>query len=394
MTASSASLRILAFEPFDAGSHRAVRESISRHSRHRWTWLTRPGRSWKWRMRLAAMELVDQAREAGEFERPIDLVFLTSLMSAADLRAMLPPGLRDLPVVLYMHENQAAYPAGENTRQQVRQWDAHFALTNLTSILAADAVIWNSRWNLRSFVDGISILLTRAADCQFLGNGKSTDLAMRIESRSQVIWPPVEPPDHGAEANSAGAGEGESVARPAAILHNTPEPIRVVWPHRWEHDKGPDELLDLANTHSEDLNLRWTILGQEFEDRHPAMVEFARRHAGRIDHMGFVPERADYWRHLHRCDWVLSTAQHEFFGIAVVEAMLAGCLPWLPSRLSYPEIVPQAALDLSPLNPPEAPKAIQEAIVSHLQPSLAPRSISRLDTALAGQADSGERPSA
>ena len=33
------SLRILAFNPYDAGSHAAVRESISRHSRHAWRWI-------------------------------------------------------------------------------------------------------------------------------------------------------------------------------------------------------------------------------------------------------------------------------------------------------------------------------------------------------------------
>ena len=54
-------LRMLAFEPYDAGSHRRVRELISKHSRHTWTWLTRPGRAWKWRMRLGAVELAEQA---------------------------------------------------------------------------------------------------------------------------------------------------------------------------------------------------------------------------------------------------------------------------------------------------------------------------------------------
>ena len=52
-------LTILGFEPYDEGSHRAVRESIAARSRHRWTWFTRPGRGWKWRLRLAAVELVD-----------------------------------------------------------------------------------------------------------------------------------------------------------------------------------------------------------------------------------------------------------------------------------------------------------------------------------------------
>src|SRR5262245_51528579 len=111
-------LRILAFEPFDTGSHRAVRESITRHSRHEWTWFKRPGRAWKWRMRLAAAEMVEEAERAGALAREFDAVFATSLMGVADLRALLPAGLRRLPLVLYMHENQAAYPL-----DVVRWWD-------------------------------------------------------------------------------------------------------------------------------------------------------------------------------------------------------------------------------------------------------------------------------
>ena len=39
-------------------------------------------------------------------------------------------------------------------------------------------------------------------------------------------------------------------------------------------------------------------------------------------------------------DCIVSTAHHEFFGLAVVEAAAAGCLPLLPPRLAYPELFP------------------------------------------------------
>ena len=51
-------LRILAFESHDSGSHRQVRMELADHGRHDWRWVTRPGRSWKWRMRTGAAELV------------------------------------------------------------------------------------------------------------------------------------------------------------------------------------------------------------------------------------------------------------------------------------------------------------------------------------------------
>ena len=42
---------------------------------------------------------------------------------------------------------------------------------------------------------------------------------------------------------------------------------------------------------------------------------------------------------LQSADIYVSTAAHEFFGIAAVEAIAAGCYPLLPRRLSYPELV-------------------------------------------------------
>jgi glycosyltransferase involved in cell wall biosynthesis len=38
---------------------------------------------------------------------------------------------------------------------------------------------------------------------------------------------------------------------------------------------------------------------------------------------------------------VISTANQENFGISVVEAIRYGCIPLLPNRLSYPEIIPK-----------------------------------------------------
>ena len=70
------------------------------------------------------------------------------MLSTADLPALLPPELRAVPLVLYIHENQAAYPASDRPNVQAK-CDVHFGLTNLTSVLAADLVIFNSAWNRR-----------------------------------------------------------------------------------------------------------------------------------------------------------------------------------------------------------------------------------------------------
>ena len=53
---------------------------------------------------------------------------------------------------------------------------------------------------------------------------------------------------------------------------------------------------------------------------------------------GFL-DRPAYADLLGRADVVVSAAHHEFFGIAVVEAIAAGCLPVLPAHQSYPGLV-------------------------------------------------------
>jgi len=358
MTGDGPARRILAFEPFDAGSHRAVRESLSRCSRHEWTWLTRPGRAWKWRMRLAAVEMIEDARSRGLLDEDWDAIFATSLMSVADLRGALPGRLRDRPIVLYMHENQAAYPHGHRTSDDGER-DFQFPLTNLTSIVAATAVLWNSNWNRDSFLEGVGEVLRHAIDL------RGVDTQAMVEAKSRVVWPPVEPPPAGIWSAARHDAAGRSV--------------RVAWPHRWEHDKGPEELLDIAERCTETLDLRWTILGERYRRVPEPLREFEHRFASRIDHFGYEPDRSSYWRHLGRCDWVLSTARHEFFGIAVVEAMLAGCLPWLPGRLSYPELTPAIAHNLSPQKPPADSAKLRAAIHAHLEPALEANAVARFD---------------
>ena len=68
--------------------------------------------------------------------------------------------------------------------------------------------------------------------------------------------------------------------------------------------------------------------------------EAARERLGeRVVHYGRAGG-GEYARLLWQADVVVSTALHEFFGIAIVEAMYCGCFPVLPRRLAYPERIP------------------------------------------------------
>ena len=325
---------ILAFESFDGGSHKQFRETITRFSGHNWCWITLPPREWKWRMTIGAKELIEKAHSTGAMKGSIDLIFTTSLVDASALRSLLPSKYRSTPFVLYMHENQAAYPTHDKR-------DMTFALINLNSVLCADKVLWNSKWNLDSFVNGIHQLLAHTSHTLH-------NIENQIRQKSTIAWIPVELPPENIQYNS--------------INDNF---TRVVWPHRWEHDKGPEGLLEIARKYTKQYKIKWILLGEQFHKTPHALQTFLNEFKDNIEHAGFVKSKYEYWQWLLKSDWVLSTAEHEFFGIAVVEALLAGCKPWLPDRLSYQEIIPGCAKYCSPSN--DLNRTEMKAMQKHLQ---------------------------
>ena len=355
-------MNVLAFQPWDGGSHRAIRRSIDRHGAFQWHWASLPARGPRWRLRLGAAELTSKAGEQGLLERSYDCLFTTSMLDAAQLRALLPKSLRATPLVLYMHENQLAYPVSNHVEETTRSRDGHLVSTNLASMLAADLVLFNSEYNRGSFINELPGFLRHAPDRM------PASWEDRILERSRIAWPPVEP-------------------IPEPVLRNPrdgsyPDGCRIAWPHRLEHDKGPEELLELFDKEADSRNLRLVLLGERYQDLPDAINELRARHGDRIDHDGWIEDRDAYLEMLASCDWVLSTARHEFFGIAVVEALLCGCLPWLPQRLSYPELLPKEALSCSPGSPPKDRDAMVKEIRSHLAPALAPAAVAHIESCI------------
>ena len=84
------------------------------------------------------------------------------------------------------------------------------------------------------------------------------------------------------------------------------------------------------------------VAGENVRQAPDEFLAARERLGGRVVHWGYLPDRQAYEHLLRQADLVISTADHEFFGVSVLEAISAGAFPLLPQRLSYPELIPAA----------------------------------------------------
>ncbi len=309
-------MRVLALNPFHGGSHRAFLEGWRQHSRHDFTLLTLPDRHWKWRMRNAAIAFADQLRAPQFRDVSFDVLFVTDMMNLAELRGLCASGIAALPGILYFHENQLTYPSRGSGEDRDR--DLHFAVTNIVSALAADAVWFNSAFHRESFLTAVDELSRRLPDATLAHAAES------IRARSSICPPGIEPFPPRAERP-----ERTSVA-----------PLHILWAARWEHDKQPGlffSALDDLDRAGHEFQL--SVVGQSYRDVPACFAKAREQFKRRIVRWGYLDDRQAYRDLLQQADLFVSTAEHEFFGIAAAEAIAAGCYPLLPDRLAYPELI-------------------------------------------------------
>lgn len=312
-------LDVAILEPYYGGSHALFVDTLRAHSRHRCRVVTMPARKWKWRMRGASAWFAHCTDEwlYAPSGKPIDVILCNDMMSVSDLRAVLPAGLRDLPVVCYFHENQLTYPIPDE-----RDRDFQYGMTNIMSCLASDAVWFNSDYHCGAFFAASEKLLRLMPDCV------PADLVGTMRSRALVLPPPVFVPD---------------VARALGAVASRP---RILWSHRWEYDKNPGPFFEaLVRLDEEGVDFELVCLGEQFRTAPPEFASACDRLRHRLVHAGFVSDRAAYYDLIATCDIVVSTAIQENFGLAIIEGALVGCQPVVPTRLAYPEVIPSAFHD-------------------------------------------------
>lgn len=307
--------KILLIEPYYGGSHKRFLEGLTTHITLDFSLLSLPARKWKMRMQLASPWFIEQIKTMPMAARRFDIVLCSTFMDVAVFKAMaysIDGWNPECHYFTFFHENQFCYPGylKKHTNHQ-------FTSINFTTALVSESNAFNSEYNRSAFLAEVEKYLLKATDVDLCG------CLEHLKRKSLVLYP-------GLDFTSL------DMARPA---HPPKKPKTIIWNHRWEHDKNPEEFFEtLYRLQDAGVPFRLCVLGQHFNKWPKCFDEGRKRLAAHIVHYGFVENRDDYYRLLKSGDIIVSTALHEFFGMSVLEAVRAGCTPVLPNRLSYPEL--------------------------------------------------------
>jgi glycosyltransferase involved in cell wall biosynthesis len=233
-------------------------------------------------------------------------------MSVSDFKALAGKGCP--PVLVYFHENQLTYPLapGESI-------DFHFGFTDITTALTAECIRFNSHTHFDAFFEQLPQFIKMMPDY------RPRWVVANLRAKADVIYPGCNfPLEHRLRE------------------HPADQAPLIIWNHRWEFDKNPEMFFEaLDAVASQGFDFRLALLGENFQAIPKAFIAARNSLQDRIVCYGYEPSRHRYLDWLAQGTIIISTAVQENFGIAVVEAVRHGCLPLVPGRLAYPEIIPE-----------------------------------------------------
>nr|XP_041573178.1 glycosyltransferase-like domain-containing protein 1 isoform X4 [Taeniopygia guttata] len=349
-------MSVLLIEPFYGGSHKQLMDLLQEELQEDCVLCTLPAKKWHWKARTSALYFMQTVPISSNYR----ILFASSVLNLAELAA-LRPDLGKLKKVLYFHENQLAYPV-----QKCQERDFQYGYNQILSWfmpehkLARLKKVMGVKRNGDAYQEGLpgqqeSRAVMKTSDAHPESGLCEPQPGLCTTQHEGLPCPPAVPVQ--AEApESTNPCQGEDKQRLTFNLSNIlsgldyqQRPLHIAWPHRWEHDKDPETFFKvLMKLKEQDLPFHVSVLGETFSEI-PDIFSEAREVLGSsVLHWGYLPSKDDYFRALCTADVVISTAKHEFFGVAMMEAVHCGCYPLCPKALVYPEIFPAEYLYSTP----------------------------------------------
>lgn len=311
-------MNISLIEPFFTGSHAAWATSYAKHSKHQVDILSLSGNYWKWRMHGGAVTLAQKYLAS---DTSPDLLIVTDMLDLTTFLALTRHKTAHLPVAIYFHEDQICYPWSLTDRDILQKRDQHYGFINYSSALAADLVVFNSEYHYNAFFKELPRFLNQFPSPHV---GDTVDT---IKNKSCVLH-------LGVEMQKFDRHEFQNVRESTPV-----RPPLILWNHRWEYDKNPEDFFQALFTLDEQgMDFRVAILGEHFRNQYPIFETASKKLGDKIVQYGYAKDFADYAQWLHCADIIPITSRQEFFGASLVEAVYCGCYPLLPKRLTYPEL--------------------------------------------------------
>ncbi|XP_072435841.1 tRNA-queuosine alpha-mannosyltransferase isoform X6 [Chiloscyllium punctatum] len=364
------SMSVLMIEAFYGGSHKQLLDLFQEEIKG-CSVFTLPAKKWHWRARTAALYFMQTIPPSENYSLVADVIvfnsafnmesFLTSIGSfmklipdhrPRELEKLIRPKCQVLYFPIIFPDITRFLPAHKLERdllmtdiQDIEDGEALDSLITLQNCKADDGLMRNSFACLNPVPtakqdtrnqEGLSNISDSLEDLNSVRRTEGAS-AYHGEDMGHVAINPCS-----MLGGSGNLEENFSVASQHMPLH-------IVWPHRWEHDKDPELFFNtLLKLKENGLTFKVSVLGETFMDVPDIFAEARRELASSVVHWGYQSSKDDYLKVLCMADIVISTAKHEFFGVAMLEAVHCGCYPLCPKALVYPEIFPDVYLYSTP----------------------------------------------
>ncbi|XP_051666327.1 glycosyltransferase-like domain-containing protein 1 isoform X6 [Manacus candei] len=297
-------MSVLLIEPFYGGSHKQLMDLLQEELQEDCVLCTLPAKKWHWKARTSA------------------LYFMQTVPTSSKYRFMPEHKLARLEKVIAVKGNGDGYQSGGLPGQQKSR------AVMKTSDVHRESGLCESQ-------AGLGTTQHEGLPSPF------TALARSIQTEASEGTNPCQEEDKQCLTfNLSNILSGQDYQQ---------RPLHIAWPHRWEHDKDPETFFKvLMKLKEEDLPFHVSVLGETFSEIPDIFSEAKKVLGSSILHWGYLPNKDDYFQALCMADVVVSTAKHEFFGVAMIEAVHCGCYPLCPKALVYPEIFPAEYLYSTP----------------------------------------------